>query len=472
MGKGSGISRSDRRRNARKERLRGLLPRDGAVIGIDLGEDKQAVCVIDHDVRVWWRETARVKAHQLGGVLGRAVEAARAAGFAAVTVACEPTGPRWMQVQRLCAERGLVLVCIQPLMSHIAREQQDYTAHKRDESDAVLIARLAAELHCYVPEQLDEARAFLRGLGRRREQLVRASAASVLRIRDFLSVAWPSAVTAAVCPLDSVTWLAAVQVVTERCGADPARLAGAGEEEFCALVADAARAWGAKRADKKIARKVLAVLDDPDAVPWSRRGLFRRVRDELADLRRARAGLHAVEADMAAVLGELGLARLAGIPGLSVTGAAVILAEAGDPRRYETSGSLVKHAGLSPADRSSGAFEGESHISRRGRPALRTAAWRMVLPLLLHNPVMAAKYQAMVAGAESAAAESAAAARPGSARAAQAARAVRSARARARVACAAALLRWIRFMAVHGASWDPVAASAGRLSPEEPAAAA
>ena len=472
MGKGSGISRSDRRRNARKERLRGLLPRDGAVIGIDLGEDKQAVCVIDHDVRVWWRETARVKAHQLGGVLGRAVEAARAAGFAAVTVACEPTGARWMQVQRLCAERGLVLVCIQPLMSHIAREQQDYTAHKRDESDAVLIARLAAELHCYVPEQLDEARAFLRGLGRRREQLVRASAASVLRIRDFLSVAWPSAVTAAVCPLDSVTWLAAVQVVTERCGADPARLAAAGEEEFCALVADAARAWGAKRADKKIARKVLAVLDDPDAVPWSRRGLFRRVRDELADLRRARAGLHAVEADMAAVLGELGLARLAGIPGLSVTGAAVILAEAGDPRRYETSGSLVKHAGLSPADRSSGAFEGESHISRRGRPALRTAAWRMVLPLLLHNPVMAAKYQAMVAGAESAAAESAAAARPGSARAAQAARAVRSARARARVACAAALLRWIRFMAVHGASWDPVAASAGRLSPEEPAAAA
>jgi len=471
MGKGSGISRSDRRRNARKERSRGLLPRDGAVIGIDMGEDKQAVCVIDHDVRVWWRETARVKAHQLGGVLGRAVEAARAAGFAAVTVACEPTGPRWMQVQRLCAERGLVLVCIQPLVSHIAREQQDYTAHKRDESDAVLIARLACELHCYVPEQLDEAWAFLRGLGRRREQLVRASAASVLRIRDFLSVAWPSAVTAAVCPLDSVTWLAAVQVVTERCGADPARLAGAGEEEFCALVADAARAWGAKRADKKIARKVLAVLDDPDAVPWSRRGLFRRIRDELADLRRARAGLHAVEADMAAVLGELGLARLAGIPGLSVTGAAVILAEAGDPRRYETSGSLVKHAGLSPADRSSGAFEGESHISRRCRPALRTAAWRMVLPLLLHNPVMAAKYQAMVAGAESAAAESAAAARPGSARAAQAARAVRSARARARVACAASLLRWIRFMAVHCADCDPVAASGGRLSPEEPTAA-
>ena len=52
-----------------------------------------------------------------------------------------------MQVQRLCAQRGLPLVCVQPLVSHIAREQQDYTAHKTDESDCVMIARLAVELH-------------------------------------------------------------------------------------------------------------------------------------------------------------------------------------------------------------------------------------------------------------------------------------------------------------------------------------
>ena len=72
---------------------------------------------------------------------------------------------------------------------------------------------------------------------------------------------------------------------------------------------------------------------------------------------------------------------------------------------------------------------------------------------------MAAKYQALAAAAEDAAAASAARARPGSARAAQARRAVRSARAKARVACAASLLRWIYFMAVHDAGWDPVAAS-------------
>ena len=279
-------------------------------------------------------------------------------------------------------------------------------------------------------------------------------------------MAWPSAVTAAADPFDSVTWLGRLQVVTERCGADPARLAAMGEEEFLALATERARAWGASRADRRIARNVLAVLDDPDAVGWSRRGLFRRVADELGDLQRARAQLRAVEADMAGVLAdELGLSRLGDIPGLTLTGAAVILAEAGDPRRYETSSSLVKHAGLSPADNSSGAFEGQSHISRRGRPALRTAAWRAVLPLLLHNPVMAAKYQALVAAAEEAAQHPPRRARPGSAQAAQARRAVRSARAKARVACAASLLRWIYFMTVHDAGWDPVAASGGRWTP-------
>ena len=55
-----------------------------------------------------------------------------------MTVACEPTGLWWLQVQRLCAELAAPLVCIQPLIAHIAREQQDLTMHKTDESDCVM----------------------------------------------------------------------------------------------------------------------------------------------------------------------------------------------------------------------------------------------------------------------------------------------------------------------------------------------
>ena len=307
MSKGSGMTRGDRRRNARRERLRELLPRDGVVIGIDLAEDKQALAVVDHDVRVLARKTVKVKAFRLGQALDWAVAQAKVKGFTHVTVACEPTGPRWMQVQRLCAERGLPLVCIQPLVSHIAREQQDYTPHKTDESDCVLIGRLAAELHCYIPEELDETWAQLRHLGRRRAQLITAATASVQRIRDFLSVAWPVVTEACAGPFESVTWLAALQVVTARCGGDPARLAALGLEEFTALVRGAVPGWGGKKGWGRICGRVFAALTDTEGVvAWSRRGLLRRVADELGDLARTRAQLRAVEADMVAVLGELG----------------------------------------------------------------------------------------------------------------------------------------------------------------------
>jgi transposase len=468
VSKGSGMTRGDRRRNARRERLRAMLPRDGAVTGIDLAEDKQAIAVVDHDVRVLARKTVRVKAFRLGEALDWAVAQARAKGFTSVTVACEPTGPRWLQVQRLCAERGLPLVCIQPLVSHIARQQQDYTTHKTDEADCVMIARLAIELHCYIPEEMDEAWAELRHLGRRRAQLITAATASVQRVRDFLSVAWPVVPEACAGPFESVTWLAAVQVVASRRGGQPEELAAAGLEAFTAAVRGALGGWGGRRVSGRVCRAVFATLASAEGVVIThRRGLLRRCAQELGDLQRVRAQLRETEAQMAAALAGLGLSRLADIPGLTAVGAAAILAETGDPRRYDGSSSLVKHAGLSPSDNASGAFTGQAHISRRGRPGLRLAVWRATWPLLMHNPVMAAKYAAMTAAADAAA--QAAQAQPGArSRQASAAAAARAQRAKARVACAASLLRWIYSLVVHGTSWDPAAAGAA-TSPAEAA---
>src|SRR5258708_5842836 len=118
--------------------------------------------------------------------------------------------------RRRKARRGLPLVCIQPLVSHIAREQQDYTTHKTDEADCVMIARLAGELHCYIPEELDETWAQLRHLGRRRAQLITSATASVQRVADFLSVACPVVTETCARPLESRTWLPAVAAAARR----------------------------------------------------------------------------------------------------------------------------------------------------------------------------------------------------------------------------------------------------------------
>jgi hypothetical protein len=86
----SGLSRGDRNRNARLARFRQLLPCDHAIVGIDLADDKQAAVVTDHDSRVIARRRVSARAWELGELLDWAVAKAAAAGFASVTVACEP----------------------------------------------------------------------------------------------------------------------------------------------------------------------------------------------------------------------------------------------------------------------------------------------------------------------------------------------------------------------------------------------
>src|SRR5262245_10704927 len=89
------LSAADRRRNARLERLRGLVPAGNAILGIDLADEKQQAVLCDHDSRVLrrWRVTA--KAWRLGPLLERAAVAAARAGYGSGTVAGGAAGARW-----------------------------------------------------------------------------------------------------------------------------------------------------------------------------------------------------------------------------------------------------------------------------------------------------------------------------------------------------------------------------------------
>ena len=221
MGNGSGVSRGDRNRNARLERLRALVPVSNAIIGIDLAAVKQVVVVCDHDSRVVARRMFRCRAWDLGVALDWAAGRAAAAGWAGVTVACEPTGHRWRVVGQLAADRGMPLVCVQPVVTSWSRRTEDLTFHKTDDKDAVLIARLTAQLRCYVPEPVDERWARLQHLGTRREQLITEAGSQVQQMRDLLECAWPAALDCARQPFRSATWVAALLVIAGTAGTSP-----------------------------------------------------------------------------------------------------------------------------------------------------------------------------------------------------------------------------------------------------------
>jgi transposase len=414
------LTRGDRRRNERIEALRRVVTPDRAILAIDLGEDKQVAALMDHDGRVLGRRTVTAKAFALGALLGWAAGQAARHGFAAVVVGCEPTGHRWRSVMQLADDAGMGFVCVQSLKVHRAREADDYTRDKTDHKDAVLIGKLIAPLDGYLPERADADWARLRHLGARRARLVTEATRCQQQIADLLGCCWPAALAAAAKPLESTSWLACLSVVVDA-GGDLAGLAAAGLDAFTTAARARLSRFGASRLSHRITRGFFTALSDPAGVDTQRPGALERIGLVLADWQHTNMLLADIEARMTAMLDAMGLTALVtSIPGLSAVGAAVILAETGDLSRFASARSVVKHAGLNPAENTSATFRGQTHLSRRGRPGLRLAAWRAVWGALPHNPVLHAKFTHLTRRDTD-----------------------RLVAAQARAACAATLLRWL-----------------------------
>jgi hypothetical protein len=164
-------------------------------------------------------------------------------------------------------------------------------------------------------------------------------------------------------PLDSLTFRAAVSVVLARDQSDPAGIGRLGYPRFARLVTSQLARWGGVRRCQRIMRAVWTAATDPsrltDGVLAQRPGGLERAALVLGDWHHALGQLAETEQRMTGILDQLQLTSLvASIPGLSAVGAAAILAETGDPARFDTARALVKHAGLCPRDNQSGAHAG------------------------------------------------------------------------------------------------------------------
>src|SRR5215472_7064173 len=168
------------------------------------------------------------------------------------------------------------------------------------------------------------------------------------------------------------------------------------EQDFLAALSAQVKAVGGHRICRRIARAIHAAAACPGGIAAERDAALERAGFAYQDWMTALAATAEVEARMVAVLDDLHRTHLiATIPGLSAVSAAAILAETGDPARYDSPRTWVKHAGLAPRANESGAFRAQTRTSGRGRPGLRRAAWRAIWGALPHNPVWSARRDAL-----------------------------------------------------------------------------
>lgn len=229
-------------------------------------------------------------------------------------------------------------------------------------------------------------------------------------------------------PLDAITWRAAMAVST-----NPGQIAAMGLDGFAAAVRAELGRWGGARRNQRVLRAIFDAAQTPGGIATERAAACERAAYALDDWHHALEQVADVEARMIETLDALELSDLVTtIDGLSIVAAAAILAETGDPARFDCARTWAKHAGLCPRANESGNFRGTTKLSRRGRPGLRTAAWRALWGAFHHNPVYAARYAHLTTRSDNPLNDG-----------------------QARAAVAAALLRQLFVVVTRRVAWDP-----------------
>jgi transposase len=105
-----------------------------------------------------------------------------------------------------------------------------------------------------------------------------------------------------------------------------------------------------------------------------------------------------IEARMVATLAQVPeTPYLLSIPLVAPVTAAMFLGSIGDPRAYHSGREVLKVAGLSLVERSSGILVGQKRISKRGRPALRVAAYMFAVRSIRRGGLFRAEFEGLVA---------------------------------------------------------------------------
>lgn len=331
-------------------------------IGIDIAKDAHVAVALAADGRS--TKPHRFQATREGfeslvayatGAMGRLA----ATGF---VVAMEPTGHYAETLVRWLGSQEIKAFSVQPGHSSKAKSLLDGSSRKTDPKDAEVVAMLCRQ-GLARPYRLPAGPfAVLRVASHQRQQLVKRRSQVVNRLHRHVDAIFPE-LRRLFPKIESRTSLWVLRTMPT-----PADVLSRSVEELAAELYEASR-WqlGEKRAAEMLAAATTSV-GVTEAVPAHRLA----IRQLLTELEHVLAQLGEVETVMEAALSEVPYAtRLRSIPRLGMITTATLLGEFGDLRNFQVAKQLIKFAGLSLVESSSGQRQGRHHIGRNGRAYAR-----------------------------------------------------------------------------------------------------
>jgi len=310
------------------------------------------------------------------------------AGAAAETilVGIEFAGNYGFTFAHYLAQLGFPIVSVLP--AHTKRWKD--VAHNQplttDAKDAGTITDLVAQGHFVGFPFLSPAYADLRYLVTARERLSLLRRGAITQLRTLIQVVFPE--YEALFPLLTKKTPFAVL----RTFPTPQDLLDATKTKVLRVLKSASRGHlGAETYDKLVeaARATLGL-------PGAQARLKQEILLTLERIALFERQIKALEAELVAALQAVPeTPYLLSIPKIAPVTAAIFLGSIGDPRAYESGAQILRVAGLSLVERSSGVLRGTKRISKRGRPLLRQAAYMFAVRSITKGSLFRAEYEAL-----------------------------------------------------------------------------
>jgi len=297
-------------------------------------------------------------------------------GKSEVILGIEPTGHYWLNLAYFLNDVGIPLVMVNPMHVKRSKELDDNLPTKNDRKDAVTIARLVKDGRFSYPRILKGMEAELRVGATLRANLIEDLNALKNQIYRWLDRYFPEYTE--VFPSFGKMALAALE-----CTPLPQDLLGKKEDEVLAMYR---KVDGLKSPQRP---KVVKLLDIASKSIGITEGL-QMARLEIATFIRR---YHQLEQEIEGISNHLTelvknsveYETLSTVPGLGDATIVDLLAEIGSFSHYQDPRQLIKLAGLTLRENSSGQHKGRKQISKRGRRRLRALLFRVMMPMIRHN---------------------------------------------------------------------------------------
>ncbi len=347
------------------------------VVGIDIAKRKHFACFVDDRGRVLRKSFSVLQSSQgFESFYQRILTAMNEHEKTEVIVGIEPTGHYWLNLAYFLEERGIPLAMTNPMHVKRSKELDDNLPTKHDRKDALVIARLIKDGRFSYPRILKDMEAELRVGSTFRSKLTEELGSVKNMIIRWIDRYFPEFTQ--VFPSFGKMAMAVLE-----CTPFPADLHQKQPDEVLALYR---KVEGLKSPQRPKAIQLIELASDSIGVTEGRE----MARIEIATLVRR---YHQLEQEIESITHHLveliktsvEYEWLSTVPGLGDTTIVDLLAEIGSFSHYEDPRQLIKLAGLTLRENSSGQHKGQKRISKRGRRKLRALLFRVMMPMVRHN---------------------------------------------------------------------------------------